>query len=336
MVQFICNVLTNKLTKPFGVKNKTGIRVWASFNRYEQLIVVPMPVIIGALAKDLLIFLPAPGRVIEFMGCVKMLDTGQIHHLFLKICRKGNAYRLRLQAAYICFMFRHHILLVAATSIEIQPTLDFLSNNEFLLNDIKVNILVTGVGIMNTTHGVTNTLNHTPPFYHYCIQAGIGGSFSTDHPPGSLVFVKEQLIGDLGVEENNEFKDVFDLGLQRPSAQHYDQKIMVNFNQQDWQNYNVPFVRGITINEITTRASRIQQLKQKYQPVVESMEGAAFHYSCMAASKPFIELRAISNYVGERDKSKWKMKEAIEALNKKLLEMLRRDWDSNTWLHYKK
>jgi futalosine hydrolase len=35
-----------------------------------------------------------------------------------------------------------------------------------------------------------------------------------------------------------------------------------------------------------------------------------------------MQLRTISNFVGERDKTKWKMKEAIEVLNKKLLQIV--------------
>jgi len=52
------------------------------------------------------------------------------------------------------------------------------------------------------------------------------------------------------------------------------------------------------------------------------MEGAAFHYVCLQQHIPFIQIRSISNIVGVRDKNKWKMKEAIESLNKKLIETI--------------
>ena len=52
------------------------------------------------------------------------------------------------------------------------------------------------------------------------------------------------------------------------------------------------------------------------------MEGAALHYVCLQEKVPFIQLRAISNYVGERDKSKWKMQEAITNLHNELLKLL--------------
>jgi futalosine hydrolase len=36
---------------------------------------------------------------------------------------------------------------------------------------------------------------------------------------------------------------------------------------------------------------------------------------------PFIQIRSISNYIGERDKTKWNIKDAIIHLNKKLVEL---------------
>ena len=48
---------------------------------------------------------------------------------------------------------------------------------------------------------------------------------------------------------------------------------------------------------------------------IETMEGAALHYVCLQEDIPFIQIRTISNFVGERDKTKWKLKDAIENLN---------------------
>lgn len=155
------------------------------------------------------------------------------------------------------------------------------------------------------------------------IQAGIAGSFSTDYPPGSIVLVNEEVTGDLGVEENNEFKDVFDMGLPQ-ITDPYTGKGLVNNNIELLQQQNLPLVKSVTISEISTRPQRIQQLQQKYQPVVESMEGAAFHYVALTEKIPFIQLRAISNFVGERDKTKWKMKDSIALLNEKLKEIVER------------
>ncbi len=52
------------------------------------------------------------------------------------------------------------------------------------------------------------------------------------------------------------------------------------------------------------------------------MEGAAFHYVCISEGVPFMQLRGISNQVGERFKIKWKIKESIESLNENLMRIV--------------
>jgi futalosine hydrolase len=215
------------------------------------------------------------------------------------------------------------ILLTAATNFEIQPTINYLADRDCLIGSHRFEVLITGIGSMSTAYWLTKTIDkHRPDLL---IQAGIGGSFSPDYPPGALVLVNEEVTGDLGVEENNEFKDIFDMGLPQITAP-YTGKSLLNKDEAMLRRYNLPLVKAVTISEITTRRERIEQLQQKYQPVVESMEGAAFHYIASIEKIPYIQLRAVSNMVGERDKTKWKMKEAIQLLNEKLIEMVSAEW----------
>jgi futalosine hydrolase len=211
------------------------------------------------------------------------------------------------------------ILLIAATNFEIQPTINFLASRDSIIGKNRFAVLIAGIGSMSTAYWLTKTVANKRP--DMIIQAGIGGSYSTDYPPGIAVLISEDVTGDLGVEENNEFKDVFDMGLPQ-ITDPYTGKSLINNNVDLLQQQNLPLVKAVTISEITTRQQRIQQLQQKYQPVVESMEGAAFHYVALTEKIPFMQLRTISNFVGERDKTKWKMKEAIEVLNKKLLQIV--------------
>jgi futalosine hydrolase len=52
------------------------------------------------------------------------------------------------------------------------------------------------------------------------------------------------------------------------------------------------------------------------------MEGAALHYVALMEKIPFLQLRSLSNFVGERDKNKWLMKEAIINLNLELQSLI--------------
>jgi futalosine hydrolase len=65
-----------------------------------------------------------------------------------------------------------------------------------------------------------------------------------------------------------------------------------------------------------------QQSIINFSPEIESMEGAALHFVALHQNIPFIQMRSISNWVGERDKSKWKIKEAISNLNNELKKII--------------
>jgi futalosine hydrolase len=54
------------------------------------------------------------------------------------------------------------------------------------------------------------------------------------------------------------------------------------------------------------------------------MEGAGLHYTCRMLQIPFLQLRGISNLVGERNKENWKISLAIEQVNQSLIRLLTR------------
>lgn len=213
-----------------------------------------------------------------------------------------------------------NILIVAATPQEVVTTRQYLAEKKYQRRDCSVHILITGVGLTSTTYALTKYLSETKP--DLAIQAGIGGSFHPFYQPGSVYVVSEEVFGDLGVEEGNEFKDIFDLDLADNSFP-FSGKWLINPHANILDTIKLKQVRGVSINEITTSPGRIHYLVEKYNVIIESMEGAAFHYVCLQEYIPFMQLRAVSNFVGERDKSRWLIKEAIENLNQELILAIR-------------
>ena len=214
------------------------------------------------------------------------------------------------------------ILVAAATPAEIEITRQFLEKTNFQINQHQIDMLVTGVGSIATTYSLAKSIQRKR--HEYVIQAGIAGSFSKEMALGTTVCVHEEIMGDLGAEENNEFSDIFDLGLMKENDLPFTNKVLKNPFLTERHAFGLPAVRSISINEITTRKARIDLLQRKFNPDIESMEGAAFHYVCLSEEIPFIQIRAISNYVGERDKDKWRIALAIENLNSALMDALRR------------
>lgn len=214
-----------------------------------------------------------------------------------------------------------HIVLTAATTFEIQPVIDLLQQSENSIGGHSVGVVITGVGLLHTSYRLTTHLQQNRP--DFLLQAGIGGSFSPSLSPGQVVVVEREIVGDLGVEEGGVFKDITDMGFLGMNEPPYADKWLVNDQAAQWEGFGLPVVKGVSVNEITTRPERIALLQQKYAASVESMEGAAFHYVALQEGISFLQLRAISNFVGERDKSKWMIKDAISALNVQLINILK-------------
>jgi len=206
------------------------------------------------------------------------------------------------------------ILIVSATEMEIEPA------NVQLKNFTNISFYITGVGMLATAVSLTKlVIKHQPDLI---IQVGIAGCFDTSIDLGKVVLVQEEIMGDTGVEENGEWKDLFQTKFIAPYDAPFTNGRLINKHLSEYNKLQLPAVTALTVNEITTRAERIVQLKALYNPLIESMEGAALHYVGNDLNIPYLQIRGLSNYIGERDKSKWKIKEAVENANKVLLEII--------------
>ena len=154
------------------------------------------------------------------------------------------------------------------------------------------------------------------------IQIGIAGTFDTNIELGKVLLVKAEYLGDIGVQETGVWKDIFDLNLMNLDSFPFKQKAIINPYLPMLNILKLQEVAAVTINEISTNLQRIEQLKAKYNPIIESMEGVALHYVCTDLQVPFLQIRSVSNYIGERDKNKWQMQEAISNLNKVLIDLI--------------
>ena len=210
------------------------------------------------------------------------------------------------------------IAIAAATRFEISPLIEYIEQSG-AASQHELTPLITGVGMVATTYQVAAHLLQTP--VDCILQAGIGGSFSNKFALAEVVIIGQETIGDMGVQEA-EFQDIFDMGFAQADQYPFTAKSLVNPFIKTWGDLHLPVARGLTVNEITTDSTRIRTLEQKYGCEIESMEGAAFHYVCLHHSIPFLQLRSVSNHVGERDKKKWKLRGSIEALNTALIRIV--------------
>jgi futalosine hydrolase len=210
-----------------------------------------------------------------------------------------------------------NVLIVSATAAEIHSFLDHYRQHPEMGH---VDVLVTGIGLVSATYHLTKQIHLKRP--GLVIQAGIAGCFDRTIPLGSVVAVKQDTIGDLGVIETKELKSLPDLKLVNPDQFPYKKGWLINENKGLLKGTRLKSVKGMTVNHITTSVPMIHQYIKKFDPVTESMEGAALHYCCITENIAFLQLRAVSNYVSERNKKKWKMELAIENLNRALVDLV--------------
>ena len=207
----------------------------------------------------------------------------------------------------ICGM---QILLLAATEQEISP---------FTNAGTGMDVLISGVGLPSAMYHLQKRMQQID--YDLIIQAGIAGSFNRRLVPGQTLWVKQDAFGDLGTEEKEIFSPVFDSGLADKNEFPFTNGWLLNESEVT-KKIQLNAAKAVTVNKVTDSRLQEQQIISHFDPDIESMEGAALHYVCLQENIPFLQLRTVSNYVGERDKTKWKMKEAIMNLNTELIKLI--------------
>jgi len=189
-------------------------------------------------------------------------------------------------------------------------------------------LVVTGVGPVNAAleigasldrFGITGVLN-----------AGVAGSFDLKRAPlCSVTIATAEVYAEFGVVYDDGLASTakfafpqWENGAQRvtqrldlsPEVAAKDMKLRL---PQD-------AVRGtgLTVAGVTGTPKRAQALFALHGALTESMEGFALVLACLIRGLPFLEVRTISNGVGENDRAKWKLNEAMTGLGTVLAGML--------------
>jgi futalosine hydrolase len=82
-------------------------------------------------------------------------------------------------------------------------------------------------------------------------------------------------------------------------------------------------VKAVTVSTSTGCESTRKRLVEKFNPAIETMEGASFFYICARESIPFFAVRAISNRIETRNRDSWNIPLALDGLAEKLAEVFK-------------
>lgn len=219
------------------------------------------------------------------------------------------------------------ILIVAATLPEIKTTMDQLGLGSFaVFKDKEIDVLITGVGMINTTYQLCKRLSGKK--YDLSINAGIAGSFDHSIELGEVVHVTSDHFSELGAEDGESFLSLIQLGFQEHDEFPYKWGELIPDHHADVLSpvsdiiEKLRKMKGVTVNTVHGHIDSILKIRNRINPEIESMEGAAFFYTCMMEQVPCLQIRSISNYVERRNRDNWEIGLAVKNLNRVLTEVI--------------
>ena len=187
---------------------------------------------------------------------------------------------------------------------------------------LELSRLITGVGSVSTAWA----LNHWISLFgkpDLAINGGIAGSYKDELVPGDVVMPVSDCFADAGIEDGNNFLTLSEAGLINADEFPYkDGLLYADPKYKIKMNGLLKPVRAITLNTATGSEITREKLLKKFNPDIETMEGATFFYICSRENIPFLAVRAISNKVETRNRGNWKIDLAINNLSEKLRDIL--------------
>jgi futalosine hydrolase len=159
-----------------------------------------------------------------------------------------------------------------------------------------VELLICGVGPVEAAAATARTLATTR--YEAVINAGIAGAFPGRARVGDAVLVATEWLAELGLEGGGEFTLPDGAGLvERADA---DGSLLERCAGLPYR-----VGSGITVASVTATAATGERLASRYGADVESMEGFSVLRAAGLSGIPALEVRGISNYVGDRAQRAW-------------------------------
>ena len=185
----------------------------------------------------------------------------------------------------------------------------------------QVDVLITGVGMVPTAVFTSMVLGRYA--YDAVINAGICGSFNREIPIGKLLNITTDCLPETGAEDGEHFLSIIDLKLLDQDEFPFNGGKLINDSVFDSSLINGLLIStGVTVNTVHGNTMSIDAFMQRHPADIESMEGAAFIYACKMHKVRHLQVRSVSNYIEDRDVSKWDIPLAVNNLNHFLLDLL--------------
>jgi len=181
---------------------------------------------------------------------------------------------------------------------------------------VGAHVLTVGVGVASAAARTARWLterNLRGHAYDAVISAGIGGVFAGRGALGDIVVGRRTIAADLGADSPDGYLTLSDLGF-GTDAVDADPDLFERVASA------LPAaVKGsvLSVHTVTGTAARAAELSERHpDAVAEAMEGWGVATAAEDQRVPFVEIRTVSNFVGPRDRSAWRIDLAMGALTR--------------------
>jgi futalosine hydrolase len=201
---------------------------------------------------------------------------------------------------------------------------------EGAIGNLRIVVCAGGVGKVNAAAATAVMIERYQP--QLVINTGCAGAYAgSGLSIGNLVVASEEVLADNGVVVAEGWKDLRYMNLPSieqgglscynllPLSRHASEKAM-----QLADYYGVFIMRGrfATVSTCSGTRQYGKTLAQRWNAMVENMEGAAVAQVCVRYGVDCLEIRGISNMVEDRDLKKWDIPRAVEAAQRFVLKYL--------------
>ncbi|WMX45741.1 futalosine hydrolase [Streptomyces roseicoloratus] len=186
--------------------------------------------------------------------------------------------------------------------------------------DVPVDVLVGGVGPAAAAAAAATALacaHAQGRPYDLVVSAGIAGGFLPHAPIGTVVVSDAVVAADLGAQTPDGYLAVEELGFGRSA--HPVAPELTGAVAKALADGGLPHAVGpvLTVSTVTGTAERAVELARRHPgAVAEAMEGFGVAEAAAAYGVPVVEIRAVSNAVGPRDRAAWRIGQALDALRR--------------------
>jgi futalosine hydrolase len=188
-------------------------------------------------------------------------------------------------------------------------------------------VLELGVGKLAAALTLTHALTEHRPAA--VLSFGLAGAYPSRHLRAGLRglelldvgVVTHEWLADEGVEQPDGFRDLATMGLGEIGPWPSD----VDLSDRLVALLGCPRVVGATVSTVSGIDRLSHAYAQRSGAQIETMEGAAVAAVCKRFGVRFAELRVISNFTGDRDRSGWDLEGSLAQLASVMTRVLASD-----------